>query len=66
MKVIGFLGGSHAKFNWYQEQIKNQNIPVAYNQNNLLNLISYFINEEPFPAVVIPARAEIHPSGKTT
>jgi HAD superfamily hydrolase (TIGR01509 family) len=27
MHVVGFLGGSHAHFNWYQERINRYNIP---------------------------------------
>ncbi len=37
--VIGFLGGGHAQFEWYQEKIKNYGIPIAYNTHELRNLI---------------------------
>jgi HAD superfamily hydrolase (TIGR01509 family) len=45
MHVIGFLGGSHAQFEWYQESINNQNIPVARNAQELLPMIKDFINK---------------------
>lgn len=45
MRVVGFLGGSHAKFDWYQEKIKNQNIPVAFHHDGLMNFIDDFICE---------------------
>lgn len=37
MQVIGFLGGTHAQFLWYQQQIQNSLIPLAYNSSQLLN-----------------------------
>lgn len=36
MQVIGFLGGSHTQYEWYQQKIKSYNIPIAYNANELL------------------------------
>jgi beta-phosphoglucomutase-like phosphatase (HAD superfamily) len=45
MSVIGFLGGSHAKFDWYQEKIKSQNVPVAFCHDDLLALVDNFIYE---------------------
>lgn len=45
MRVIGFLGGSHAKFDWYQEKIKNQNVPIAFHHADLMNFINDFIFE---------------------
>lgn len=35
MDVIGFLGGSHAHFSWYQEQLQAYAIPVACNSSQL-------------------------------
>jgi beta-phosphoglucomutase-like phosphatase (HAD superfamily) len=45
MNVVGFLGGSHAKFPWYQEKIKNQNVPVAFHHNDLAAFIDNFIGK---------------------
>ena len=46
MHVVGFLGGSHAQYNWYQEKINKYNVPIAKNSNELLlilrNLLSNF------------------------
>lgn len=38
--VIGFLGGSHAQYEWYEERIRIYNIPLIYNQNQLIDLFS--------------------------
>lgn len=35
MDVIGFLGGSHSQFNWYQERIRLLNVPIAKNCHEL-------------------------------
>ncbi|HXH55392.1 MAG TPA: HAD family hydrolase [Gammaproteobacteria bacterium] len=45
MSVIGFLGGNHTKFHWYQENIKNQNIPVAFHYYDLVTFIDNFIEK---------------------
>ncbi len=37
--VIGFLGGSHAQYSWYQEKIKALNVPYAHNSTELENLL---------------------------
>jgi HAD superfamily hydrolase (TIGR01509 family) len=39
MKVIGFLGGSHARFDWYQERIEKYNVPIAKNCDELLSIL---------------------------
>jgi HAD superfamily hydrolase (TIGR01509 family) len=39
MSVIGFLGGSHAQYDWYKNNIKSFNIPIAYNEQELLELL---------------------------
>ena len=39
MKVIGFLGGSHAQYPWYQERIKAFDVPVAHNLIELENMV---------------------------
>lgn len=42
MDVIGFLGGGHAQYGWYQEAIKNYNIPIVYTQGSVLaELLKY-------------------------
>lgn len=38
MNVIGFLGGSHAQADWYQNKIRTFNIPFAYTSIELLEL----------------------------
>jgi HAD superfamily hydrolase (TIGR01509 family) len=40
MPVIGFLGGGHARFDWYKQRIQNKNIPIAHNTAELLNILS--------------------------
>ena len=39
MQVIGFVGGTHAQYEWYREKLKSCNIPIAYNANELLLLL---------------------------
>lgn len=39
MDVIGFLGGSHAQFSWYQEKIKSYKIPTAHNPAELASIL---------------------------
>ena len=41
MKVIGFLGGSHAKYDWYQEKIRALSVPLANNEEELRKFISF-------------------------
>jgi beta-phosphoglucomutase-like phosphatase (HAD superfamily) len=43
MLVIGFLGGSHANFDWYKERILNQRVPVIHHAHELLSIIPTFI-----------------------
>ena len=45
MTVIGFLGGSHTRFDWYKENIKNQDVPMAQDSLELGPMISAFIEE---------------------
>ncbi len=40
MSVIGFLGGSHAQYSWYQRKIKDYKIPIACNSTELLNILT--------------------------
>ncbi len=42
MKVIGFLGGSHAQFKWYKDILKNKNIPIVYDSAKLIAMIEGF------------------------
>jgi HAD superfamily hydrolase (TIGR01509 family) len=42
MKVIGFLGGSHAHFDWYRQNIENLGVPIALSAKDLINHIQYF------------------------
>ncbi len=38
MHVIGFLGGTHTHYDWYQEKITHYPIPVAYSAQELADL----------------------------
>lgn len=42
MLVIGFLGGRHAQFPWYQEQLQAYAIPMAYNSFQLCAQLTHF------------------------
>ncbi len=39
MHVIGFTGGSHAHFSWYQDRLRKYNIPLAKNSAEVLSFI---------------------------
>lgn len=39
MKVIGYLGGGHAQAPWYRAAIESYNIPLAYTQAEVLELL---------------------------
>ena len=39
MAVIGFLGGEHTHYDWYQQHINAYNIPIAYNTKELLTIL---------------------------
>ena len=39
MKVFGFLGGAHAQYDWYQTRIKELNITLANNEEELRRLL---------------------------
>lgn len=39
MAVIGFLGGSHTQFPWYQEKIKSYKIPIAHDSTELGSIL---------------------------
>lgn len=41
MNVIGFLGGSHAQTDWYQNKIRTFNIPFACSSIELLELLRW-------------------------
>lgn len=40
MNVVGFLGGSHAQYDWYRQAIRAYNIPIAKDNEELLELLS--------------------------
>lgn len=44
MRVIGFLGGSHAQYDWYTQKALSYHIPLAYNQRELTSLLGEFLN----------------------
>lgn len=39
MDVIGFLGGGHTQFEWYNDRILNESIPVARDAQELISII---------------------------
>jgi beta-phosphoglucomutase-like phosphatase (HAD superfamily) len=39
MQVIGFLGGTHAKYDWYKKNVKAWRVPIAHDTNELLRMI---------------------------
>lgn len=39
MRVIGYLGGGHAKAAWYQKAIESYGIPLAYTQEEVFDLL---------------------------
>ncbi|CCB87385.1 putative uncharacterized protein [Parachlamydia acanthamoebae UV-7] len=39
MDVVGFMGGSHAGYDWYQQKVIPYDIPMVYHQNELLEWI---------------------------
>lgn len=45
MQVIGFLGGSHTHYDWYEVKMRNYNIPIAHNSIELSEII-HELNEE--------------------
>ena len=53
MPVIGFLGGSHAGFGWYQAPVKAFGIPIAHNPHELNDLIKEHIPSGNMPFSVI-------------
>lgn len=44
MPVIGFVGGGHANLEWYKEQIKDHEIPIAHNSLELLEAIIKYMS----------------------
>ena len=45
MQVIGFLGGTHARYEWYQEKIAAFRIPVAYNTHELKRVLHGMLSD---------------------
>lgn len=39
MAVVGFLGGAHAQFSWYQERIQSYTIPIVYHSHDLMKYL---------------------------
>ena len=39
MDCLGYLGGGHAKYDWYREKIVGYGIPVGYTQEDILRLL---------------------------
>lgn len=40
--VIGFLGGSHAHYDWYQERMADYSIPIAHDCDELTKLLNLY------------------------
>ena len=45
MKVIGFLGGGHAKHLWDEQRIVNEKIPFSHDCSHLIEQIRHFMKE---------------------
>lgn len=43
--VVGFLGGSHASFEWYQHNIQSLGVPIALNADDLIDMLTHFNND---------------------
>ena len=43
MQTVGFLGASHAKYEWYQQRFSGYDIPFAYDVNELLEVLQNFL-----------------------
>lgn len=39
MQVIGFLGGTHAQYDWYKKNVKAWGVPIAHDAKELLQMI---------------------------
>ncbi len=39
MQVVGFLGGSHARYDWYRQKINIHAVPVANHGSELLHIL---------------------------
>lgn len=46
MKVVCFLGGDHARFEWYQERIEKYNVPIAKNCDALLSILKSLLIQD--------------------
>ncbi len=40
MSPIAYLGGSHTKYDWYYQKIKNYNVPIVESSDELLFFLS--------------------------
>lgn len=45
MDVVGFLGGSHAGFEWYRHNIQSLGVPIALNAADLIDQLNHFNND---------------------
>lgn len=46
MEVVCFLGGGHARFEWYLERIEKYNVPIAKNCDALLSILKTSLSYE--------------------
>jgi HAD superfamily hydrolase (TIGR01509 family) len=46
MNVVGFLGGSHAKYDWYRQKLESYEIPLANDENELHTVLNNFVTDE--------------------
>lgn len=44
MDVVGFLGGSHAQYEWYRESVAAQQVLTVADPLDLLVIIDNFLN----------------------
>lgn len=43
MNVVAFLGGAHAKFDWYKEGFASYDIPICYTEDELITFLENFL-----------------------
>ncbi|AFJ42894.1 Hydrolase [Francisella orientalis] len=51
MDVVGFLGGSHAGFDWYRHNIQLLDVPIALNAGDLIDMLNHFNNDSDWKMV---------------
>ena len=59
MRVIGFLGGGHARHDWYQEKIQAYDVPIARNCNELLQVLKNLLSTQVLTVKTSRARESV-------